>query len=100
MNTDLFNPCRSVFIRGLLFYGAIVMLAGCRSRMPLGAGPAAAGPIDRNATPETRALFENLRRTARQSRVLFGHQDDLAYGYRWFAEVGRSDVKEAAGAYP
>jgi len=57
------------------------------------------GPIDRRATPETRALFFNLRDLAR-TNVLFGHQDDLAYGYEWFAEPGRSDVRDASGSYP
>ena len=57
------------------------------------------GPIDRDATPETRALFHNLRRLASQ-HVLFGHQDDLAYGYDWVAEPGRSDVKDVTGSFP
>jgi mannan endo-1,4-beta-mannosidase len=56
-------------------------------------------PVDRRATPETRALFVNLRRLAGKA-VLFGHQDDLAYGVQWFGEPGRSDVKETAGSYP
>ena len=55
--------------------------------------------VDPHATPETRALFVNLRRLAGKA-LLFGHQDDLAYGVRWFAEPGRSDVKETAGSYP
>ncbi len=56
-------------------------------------------PVDPRATPETRALFVNLRRLAGKA-VLFGHQDDLAYGVQWFGEPGRSDVKETAGSYP
>ena len=55
--------------------------------------------VDAHATKETRALFLNLRTLAR-SHVLFGHQDDLAYGHDWIGEPGRSDVKEAGGAYP
>jgi mannan endo-1,4-beta-mannosidase len=54
---------------------------------------------DPQATPETRALFTNLQRLARE-HVLFGHQDDLAYGVEWLNEPGRSDVKEVAGSYP
>lgn len=57
------------------------------------------GPMDPRATAETRALFLNLR-TLAQSHVLFGHQDDLAYGHDWIGEAGRSDVKESGGAYP
>ncbi len=55
--------------------------------------------MDSRATAETRALFANLRRLA-GTQVMFGHQDDLAYGYRWVNEPGRSDVKEVAGSYP
>ena len=57
------------------------------------------GQVDAHATKETRALFLNLRALAK-SHVLFGHQDDLAYGHDWVGEPGRSDVKESAGAYP
>jgi len=32
--------------------------------------------------------------------VMFGHQDDLAYGIGWWDEPGRSDVKEVCGSYP
>jgi hypothetical protein len=32
--------------------------------------------------------------------VLFGHQDDVAYGVKWKAEKGRSDVKQVCGSYP
>ncbi|HEX8347572.1 MAG TPA: glycosyl hydrolase, partial [Actinoplanes sp.] len=56
-------------------------------------------PIDDAATPETVALYQNLHRLAGDA-LLFGHQDDLAYGGTWRAEPGRSDVREAAGAYP
>lgn len=56
-------------------------------------------PIDKNATSETIALYNNLKELA-QTKVLFGHQDDLAYGHTWWAESGRSDVKESTGSYP
>ncbi|MBD0288787.1 MAG: hypothetical protein ICV79_25690 [Flavisolibacter sp.] len=32
--------------------------------------------------------------------ILFGHQDDLAYGVGWKYEKGRSDIKDVAGDYP
>ncbi len=51
------------------------------------------------ATPETRALYQNLAKL-QGKHVLFGHQDDLAYGVNWINESGRSDVKDTAGAYP
>ncbi len=56
-------------------------------------------PIDKHATKETKALYINLKELAK-TKVLYGHQDDLAYGYSWWAEPGRSDVKEATGSYP
>jgi len=55
--------------------------------------------VDQKATAETKALFTNLKDLA-SSKVLYGHQDDLAYGYNWWSEPGRSDVKEATGSYP
>lgn len=56
-------------------------------------------PIDPDVTPETRALHRSLQ--ALEGRhTLFGHQDDLAYGIEWWAEPGRSDVREVTGAYP
>lgn len=82
---------------------AVVLLAmcaaisGCR-RVPASLGPAS-DMVDRRATAETRALFANLRAVARE-HVLFGHQEDLAYGVNWWAEAGRSDVRDVAGDYP
>jgi hypothetical protein len=32
--------------------------------------------------------------------IMFGHQDDLAYGVGWKYETGKSDVKIVAGDYP
>jgi mannan endo-1,4-beta-mannosidase len=61
--------------------------------------PSAERTVDAHATAETRALFLNLRRLAGR-QVMFGHQDDLAYGHDWAGEPGRSDVKEVAGSYP
>ena len=55
--------------------------------------------IDSQATPETKALYQNLAVIAPQA-TLFGHQSTLAYGYNWKLEAGRSDVKEVTGSYP
>ncbi|MDN5211043.1 glycosyl hydrolase [Fulvivirgaceae bacterium BMA12] len=55
--------------------------------------------VDPKATKKTRALYLNLQDIARRG-VLFGHQDDLAYGVNWKNEDGRSDVKDVCGAYP
>ncbi len=56
-------------------------------------------PIDRKATTETRNLYLNLQRVAKQG-TMFGHQDDLAYGVGWQYEPNRSDIKDVAGEYP
>jgi mannan endo-1,4-beta-mannosidase len=44
-------------------------------------------------------LFEQLKSVGTNG-VLYGHQDDLAYGVTWAYEDGRSDTKEIAGDYP
>jgi len=54
---------------------------------------------DKDATKRTRALFANLHQISGE-KVMFGHQDDLAYGVYWRREEGRSDVQETCGAYP
>lgn len=56
-------------------------------------------PIDKNATEETVALYNQLFRSMGQG-IMLGHQDDLAYGHSWYREEGRSDVKEVAGDFP
>ncbi len=55
--------------------------------------------VDQNATPETRALYDNLRRIAQQG-FIFGHQDTDAYGVGWKGDANRSDVKDVTGSYP
>ncbi len=56
-------------------------------------------PCDPGATKKTKALLRNLHRISGK-KIMFGHQDDLAYGVTWSREKGRSDVKETCGAYP
>ena len=56
-------------------------------------------PVNKAATPETVALYNNLFRLAEKG-FMFGHEDDQAYGIGWWAEPGRSDVKEVTGSYP
>lgn len=56
-------------------------------------------PIDRKATKETKNLYLNLQRLSTKG-VMFGHQDDLAYGVGWQYEPGRSDIKDVVGDYP
>lgn len=56
-------------------------------------------PIDPHATRETVQLYRNLKKAISKG-ILFGHQDDLAYGYGWKYENGRSDIKDVTGEYP
>ncbi len=56
-------------------------------------------PADRRATKETVNLYKNLKKLVKKG-VMFGHQDDLAYGVGWKYENGRSDVKDVTGDYP
>lgn len=70
-----------------------------------GTGPDGGGAVpdvqivDPDATRETKYLFYNLRQHMKDA-VMFGHQDDLAYGIDWNSEYGRSDVRAVCGDYP
>lgn len=79
------------------FLLSVIILTGCTSSA--NQTNAVDLPIDENATAETVALYNNLKELAK-TNILYGHQDDLAYGYSWWAEPGRSDVKESTGSYP
>lgn len=54
---------------------------------------------DKNATLETVNLYQNLFKLSEKG-IMFGHQDDLAYGVNWKYEEGRSDIKDVTGDYP
>lgn len=56
-------------------------------------------PVDKKATLQTINLYNNLKALLQQG-IMFGHQDDLAYGVGWKYEQGRSDVKDVTGDYP
>jgi len=55
--------------------------------------------LDSKASTKTEALYQNLIALADQG-ILFGHQDDDAYGVGWRAVPGRSDVKSVTGSFP
>ena len=59
----------------------------------------AALPSNLRVTRRTRQLYQSLQALPQQG-VLFGHQDDLAYGIGWKYVLGESDVKRVAGDYP
>lgn len=62
-------------------------------------GSAIAQTADKQSTKQTRALLVNLHKQFGKS-ILFGHQDDLAYGVNWKYEANKSDVQEVTGEYP
>jgi len=57
------------------------------------------GQIDKNATKETRNLYQNLKKISKK-HILFGHQHALEYGHGWSNETNRSDVKSVTGSHP
>lgn len=56
-------------------------------------------PADKKATPETQAVYKNMKQLSGKG-IMFGHHDDLAYGVGWKSEKGRSDVQSVCGDYP
>jgi Glycosyl hydrolase family 26 len=54
---------------------------------------------DKQATPETKALFKNLYALIGKN-ILFGHQDDPCYGVNWKYVPGKSDIRDVTGEYP
>ena len=82
---------------GFLLLGIFFLLGACspsdQANMP------DVDLVDPDATYKTKALFANLKQLS-VDHLLFGHQDDLAYGVHWKREAGRSDVKDVTGAYP
>lgn len=68
-------------------------------------------PADKSATKNTVALYNNLKNLLKKG-IMFGHQDDLAYGVGWkydpsastgsasTGSAGRSDIKDVTGDYP
>ncbi|MGK7391018.1 MAG: glycoside hydrolase family 26 protein [Candidatus Cyclobacteriaceae bacterium M2_1C_046] len=54
---------------------------------------------DQRATRKTNNLYTNLI-IASKTGIMFGHQDSNAYGVKWRAEDGRSDIKDVCGDYP
>jgi hypothetical protein len=56
-------------------------------------------PADKQATAETKQLLERMQGLTAKG-IMFGHQDDLAYGVKWVAPNGKSDVFSVCGDYP
>lgn len=54
---------------------------------------------DKNATRQTKMAYKNLFALSKKN-ILFGHQDDLAYGVNWKYVDGKSDIKDIVNDYP
>lgn len=55
---------------------------------------------DFSSLPATKALYDNLKRLAGR-KILFGHQDALAYGVTWKDwHAYRTDVNDVCGKFP
>lgn len=84
-------------MKAKLFWGLVMMISmGNFSFAQIGLKPA---PVDSRATPETKALFYNLRNMMGKG-ILFGHQHTTSYGVGWENELNRSDVKDVTGKFP
>jgi hypothetical protein len=57
--------------------------------------------VDGQATKQTAALYKNLKSLSASRKIMFGHQDGLAYGVTWNTwNKKKSDVKDVCGKYP
>ncbi|MBT3385973.1 MAG: beta-mannosidase [Prolixibacteraceae bacterium] len=55
--------------------------------------------IDKKATKETVALFNNMKELSK-NHTMFAHQHATEYGHGWRGEEDRSDVKLVCGSHP
>ncbi len=55
--------------------------------------------VDTSATIQTKKMYKALFAIQKKG-VVFGHQDDLAYGVGWKYINGQSDIKSVTGEYP
>ncbi|HTF85420.1 MAG TPA: glycosyl hydrolase [Cellvibrio sp.] len=89
-------PC--LFTRCFLALASLFILISCADSDPEHAANAVS-LVDAKATPQTRALYQNLHRLSPE-HVLFGHQDALAYGVLWEGDEDRSDARDVTGSHP
>ena len=84
------------YIPNILWVSLLLWVVSCYGQLPEKKHHSLS---DKNATPETENLYQNLI-LLQEKGFLFGHQDDLAYGVKWRYEEGRSDIKDVTGDYP
>ena len=88
----------------ILVLAAAPLLFSCRGDEPAGGDDPAPEVTtltlcDRDATPQTKALYSNLW-AIRDKGWIFGHQNDLVNGRKWQYTPGGSDTKDVCGDYP
>ena len=79
-------------IKAILLYTFSFVLLCCNGRPPEDASMRQKGALDNS-------ILRDLQ-SVKGKGVLFGHQDDLAYGVDWHYQEGGSDVKRVSGDYP
>lgn len=86
-------------VRQLFVFSLVLMLMACGNQSDRSEKYSEISMVDPDATAETRALMANLLKYQDEA-LMFGHQDDLAYGIGWWGEVFNSDVQMVTGKYP
>lgn len=95
---------RRYYFMLLVALAAVPLCSGCKGDGPAGPvspdeEPAVLSIVDKDATPETKALYSNLW-AIREKGWIFGHQNDLLNGRKWQFTEGGSDTKAVCGDYP
>jgi len=86
------------FVGGILFI--VMTLTICNCNLSEDPRYALINTVDKHASNSTKALYDNLKKIS-QDKVLFGHQDGLAYGVKWKEwHKKKSDVNDVCGKYP
>lgn len=78
-------------MKTLLFAIFLLLAMAVQAAKPL--------PSDPKSTPEAVKLYQRMLKL-QEKGLMFGHQDAFAYGTSWYAEEGRSDVKDVCGDHP
>lgn len=95
---------RRYYFMLLVALAAVPLCSGCKGDGPAGPvtppdEPVVLSIVDKDATPETKALYSNLW-AIREKGWIFGHQNDLLNGRKWQFTEGGSDTKDVCGDYP
>jgi mannan endo-1,4-beta-mannosidase len=77
----------------------ICLSSCCKDKMKIHEDSIRNKMVDKNATIETVALYDNLDKLSGE-HILFGHQAATEYGRGWYGDEDRSDVKDATGSHP